>query len=323
LGAIFRKQKLRVLGAVLLVGALGVSGCFLKRFRMVNRGLARITGPLGWYRVTPLLGVDARGNATLPPRDRTQTREDDVEDEDYDEEVPLLERLDGRFKRQLSPLLMDADTACAYLTGAGPGPVFILLHGVKGVGSEWWPVIPTLNRTSPSGMFMFRWNATQERAVILDALVKGINRIAACSGKATTVVLAHSAGGVIGSFAAGRFKIDSPQRLEVHTVSSPLSGIGYHSKIEDDDDDTRFFNDLGSSKEGYPTAAPNVWVQHHRTQYPGDQVMKPNAFGHSPNQRGVGVKGAREIDLPDSLTHDGALLYVANQLAARDWSTVR
>ena len=316
-----RRQTLVAIAAVLLVCGAGLSGCFLKKFKVVNRGLARVTGPIGWYRVTPMLEVDARGEALLPRRDRGHDKDQD-DDEDYDQDIPLVERLDGRFKRQLSPLLLDGEANCLFLTGASlqpRGPVFILVHGVKGIGAEWWPVVPTLAAASPAAIFMFRWSVTQTRAAVLESLVTGIEQITRCSRGAAPVVLAHSAGGVVMSFAASRLKTDG-QRLDVLTVASPLAGIGFHSKIDNDDDDTRFFNDLGASKGSYSAAAPNVLVTHFRTRFPGDPVMKPNVFGHAPNERGVGVEGAAEVDLPDNLTHDGALLYVARQLAAHDWS---
>lgn len=310
----FLKRPLLGVGTLVLLALTSVTGCFLKKVRAVSNVQTRITGPIGWYRVTPMLGVNWRGLATIPPRDPDDKNE--AEDDDYDDEAPLDQRLRVRFARQLSALMLDADANCLSLVGVEAplrGPVFIFVHGIGGVGAEWWAVVPTLAKLDPSAMFLFRWNATQTREVILESLVTGINRITACSPGVRVVVLAHSAGGVLLSFAASRLKVE--QKVELLTCSSPLAGIGYHSKIDNDDDDTRFFNDLGSTKTGYTAAAPNVVVTHYRTQYPADHVMKPNVFGHSPNQRGIKVEGATEVDLPSDLTHDGALIYLAQQLA--------
>jgi hypothetical protein len=303
-------------GAVLtLLWMSGATACFIKRTRLADKVSNRVTGPIGWYRVTNLLGVNWRGLATIPKRDLNNPN--DAENDDYDEDRSLDDRIHDRFERQFSSLLLDEATDCGLLGTADhshKGPVIIFVHGVRGIGSEMWPTIPTLAMTDPQGMFLFRWSVTQTRDVILENLVRGVNRITACSPKTRVIVIAHSAGGVLMSFAASRLQVgDHP--LEVWTVASPLAGVGYHSKIDNEDDDTRFFNDLGSTKDGYTAAAPNVTVFHYRTTYPADQVMKPNPFGHAPNQRGCKVANATEIDLPTNLTHDGSVLYIAQQLA--------
>ena len=302
---------------VLAVVALLVSGeaCLRQRLQMVARAESKVAGPVGWYRVKPSLGVNWRGLATIPARDLENKIE--AEDDDYDEDRRLDDRLRDRFDRSLSMLMLDKDSNCGSLlaTEELKGPVFIFVHGIGGIGSEWWAVVPTLEKMQPSAMFMFRWSATQTRDKILERLVTGINRITACSPGVRLVVLSHSAGGVLLSFAASRLTVDGAKKLELLTCASPLAGIGFHSKIDNADDDTRFFNDLGSTKDGFTAAAPNVFVTHYRTSYPGDQVMKPNVFGHSPNLRGIKVEGATEVDLPIELTHEGSLLYVAQQLA--------
>jgi hypothetical protein len=294
---------------------------FLNKFRPVNRTMTRVTGPTGWYRVTPLLGVDSKGNATIPARDPAPLDEDgepieQPDDDDYDEDTPLIERVQERFARQLSPLIVTPDVPCQYLAASQePGrPVYILVHGIRGPGPEWWPVVATLNANSPEGIFLFRWNVTQQRTEIIDSLVTGINRIAACHPAGLPVVLAHSAGGVVASFAVSRLTIEQGQTLDVFTVASPLSGAGLHNKEEDADGTNRFMKDLGATKTGFAAAAPNVRVTHFRTQYPGDLVMEPKFGQHAPNQAGIGVTGATEIDLPDNLTHDGSLLFVARRL---------
>lgn len=310
----------RLRPVLLLMLAWSASGCvWLNKFRPVNRTMTRMTGPTGWYRVTPLLGVDLKGHATIPPRYLVRVdgeEEEQPDDEDYDEDTPLVERVAGRFARQLSPLIVTADVPCPYLASSPkPGrPVYILVHGVRGPGAEWWPVIPTLTASNPEGIFFFRWNVTQSRAQIIDSLVTGINRIAACHPQGYPVVLAHSAGGIVVSYAASHFSIPTGQSLDILTVASPLSGVGLHQKAEDDSGEQRFMVDLGAMKTGFPAAAPNVRVTHFRTQFPGDTVMEPRFGQHAPNQPGVGVKGATEIDLPNNQTHDGSLLFVVRRL---------
>ncbi len=305
--------------SVLLVVLVATCGCsFLNTFRPVTRAVTRVTGPTGWYRVTPLLGIDRDGQVTIPRRASQRGSDDEEEqpdDDDYDERTALNERVQNRFRRQLSPLLVTDTVPCQYLAASQDRgkPVYILVHGIGGPGPEWWPVIPTLNTYAPAGIFLFRWNATQQRAEIIDALVTGINRIAACHLAGKPVVLAHSAGGVVVSFAVSRLTIDPGQTLDVLTVAAPLSGAGLHNRLEDAEGENRFMKDLGATKTSFPAAAANVRVTHLRTHYPGDQVMEPKFGQHAPNQAGVGVKGSTEVDLPEDLTHDGALMFVARQ----------
>ncbi len=301
---------------------VSLSGCtWLGKFRPFNRTMTRMTGPTGWYRVNPLLGIDLRGNATIPPRDPVphpegEDEEEQPDDDDYDEGTPLVERVRARFLRQLSPLIVSDTAQCSYLASSQEEgrPVYILVHGVRGPGPEWWPVIPTLNATQPTGIFFFRWNVTQSRTEILDSLVTGINRIAKCHPNGAVTVLAHSAGGVVVAFAAHRLAIDAAQRLKIYTVASPLSGAGLHNKEEEEEGENRFMKDLGATKTGFPAASANVEVTHFRTQYPGDTAMEPKFGQHAPNQKGVGVKGATEVDLPKYLTHDGSLMFVAKKI---------
>src|SRR5688572_16454462 len=136
--------------ALLLILAVWASGgTVLDKFRPVNRTVTRVTGPTGWYRINSLLGVDSKGKATIPPRGEPQ---EEQEDDDYDLDTPLDERVRGRFARQLSPLLLDPQTACSYLDpDPEPGrPVYVLVHGITGPGAEWWPVIPTLRLSQPA-----------------------------------------------------------------------------------------------------------------------------------------------------------------------------
>ena len=294
---------------------LGCSGCFIER-RVSERISRRVTGPVGWFQLANRFELDAKGNAVIPPPPEGGPGDD--EQVEYDENETIETRLKARLEHSMTPMLIDDDSPCPSITGAlhgpPPGPVYLLVHGIYGAREEWAPVLPLLERTHPAGMFMFRWNATQVRSTILDALAPGVNRIVRCYPHHAVTVIAHSAGGVLMSFEASRLNVNEP--VTVLTVASPLAGVGYHAGADEDDDNTRFLNDLGSIRHQYSAAAPNVTVIHLRTSYPGDRVMKPNAYGRAPNQRGVKVENAREVDLPEDLSHDGSLVYVARQLAA-------
>jgi len=293
---------------------VGCQGCFFTH-RVSDKISRRITGPVGWFQVENTFALGPDGGATLPPKPSELS---EAEEADYDEGDAIEVRLKARFERAMTPMVVDAETPCPAITGnmgkPPPGPVYLLVHGIGGAGPEWYPVLALLDRTHPAAMFMFRWQMTQDRSTILDTLTPGMNRIIACYPNHPITVLAHSAGGVLMAFEASRLTVG--EHVLVYTVASPLAGVGYRSAVEEDDDNTRFLNDLGAARKTYSAAAPNVEVVHLRTSYPADHVMKPNRFGRPPNQRGVGVENAREVDLPEDIGHDDSLIYVARQILA-------
>ncbi len=280
--------------------------------------MENLGGRRGWYEINPRISIDEHGELTsiLTPQEQ-QEAADEEEGEDADEvHVRRAQRMKGVYRAQFLPVRLDAECSELPSGPGGKGPLYLLVHGVEGDGVEWWPVIPTLERAHPARQFMYRWMPNAQRGELVDGLVKGVNRLTACFPEASPIVLlAHSAGGVISSFAASRLQLQPGQQLHLLTVASPLAGVGYR-KGGEDDDETRLINDLGTAQTQYPAAAPHVHVTHFRTQYPADAVMKPNMFGHPPNKRGVGVAGAREVDLPETLGHDPSLLYVAKELVA-------
>jgi pimeloyl-ACP methyl ester carboxylesterase len=198
-----------------------------------------------------------------------------------------------------------------------PRPVWILVHGVKGDGPEWWPVAPLLTHAKPAAIFMFRWVAYAERDTLVEELAGGTSRIVEClRGRAGPfIVLAHSAGGVLAARAAAITAVPAGETVRVYTVAAPLAGTGDRKVNRDGSPEATFMLDLGTDIKAYPAAAPRLEVTHLRTTFPSDTVMKPNRKGHAPNERGIGVPGAREVDLPVKLGHDDSLLWVARELA--------
>ncbi|MGQ0507354.1 MAG: alpha/beta fold hydrolase [Myxococcaceae bacterium] len=299
--------------ALLSLFAVLSSSCALTPERIVET-VARIRASSGWFEITPKIAIDSNGR--LEASARTAAEEDNAEP------LTRAQRVKAAYRAQFEELDLDPKRGCGPLTAGRKlnGPVFLLVPGVAGDGVEWWPVIPVLRQAAPAAMFMYRWLAPTPRGAVIEGLVQGVNQLVDCYAEAGPIVLlAHSAGGVISAFAASRFHLpptdEGHPRLYVLTVASPLAGVGYRER-ENDNDDTRLINDLGTAQQTYPAAAPGVNVLHYRTQFPADTVMKPNVFGHEPNQRGVGVKGARELDVPVTLGHNLSLLHVARELVA-------
>lgn len=294
-------MRLPVLAVLLL------TACFPRSRPMANI-ITKLSGAkTGWYQVKPLLLLDGEGGIVLPPATELEHDED---------AAPYMERVRLTHQRQLTPLLLAADTPCEALGGSVGGTLYVMVHGIGGVGDEWIGVVPTLASTGPARLYMYKWFAYTERGLILAGLVAGIQRLNQCFPEDRIVVLGHSAGGVLAAFAASRLHLGPPPaRVDIVTVASPLAGMGATGEIADDDDGAYFFNDLGAVRHGYPAARPGVHVLHLRTQYPADRVMKPTRGGYSPNAISAVVKGARIVDLPPTLGHDDSLLYVARLLA--------
>jgi pimeloyl-ACP methyl ester carboxylesterase len=288
--------------AVLVTAGATLSACASVRPIETRPPVARLfKGDVGWFEVTTGLTLDAAGNPVLPA----------VTPEVLAENPSVKKLLLKTYAEQFAESQLDGRCGAA----ASAGVVFILVHGVGGDGLEWLPVVPTLAKAGPRAMYMYRWFFPRERGELLDALVSGVERIAACHPGSRLVLLAHSAGGVLASFAASRFRVPEGTALEVLTVASPLAGSGMRADFELDDD-TRFLLQLGGVIRGYPAAAPRVRVTHLRTDWPADAAMKPSSKGYRPNDPAVRVEGAEVIDLPASLDHSTALLHAAEELAS-------
>jgi len=106
--------------------------------------------------------------------------------------------------------------------------------------------------------------------------------------------------------------------VTVLTVASPLAGTVSRSGNAGGAEEATVMLDLGSAIAAYPEAARGVRVLHLRTQYPADSVMKPS-LGRTPNDPSIGVPGARQVNLPDTLNHMTALHYVAERVADGTW----
>ncbi len=220
---------------------------------------------------------------------------------------------------------VDPAATCAQLGASiGEGEVYVLVHGVKGDGDEVTRLLPVLDAARPAAVFLFRWVTFDTRDRIAGNFAAGVSHLLDCAPQldGRLLVLAHSAGGVVVGFGVNRLRIPKRGRtgpaLYVLTVASPLAGMNDRARNPGGREEARFVLDFGSAITEYPVAPIAAAVVHLRTQYPADPVMKPNA-GRAPNDPLVGVPGARQVDLPAELTHDGALVYVAHKIADGTW----
>jgi hypothetical protein len=225
---------------------------------------------------------------------------------------------DEAYDERFEPLELTADAGCP-AQGATAAPLIVLVPGVGGDGDEMHKTVPVLMATHPDALFMFRYTPWEQVGPLADRLVAGLNRLAECrpDGSGGIVVLSHSAGGVISSFAVAHF---TGKAITLLTVASPLAGTsGVMLNKDASPLQVRLFPLLGLGFSGYPEAAAGVRVVHLRTSAKSDGYMRPSGE-HLPNDRSVGVPGAPQFDLPEELDHPTALVYVAKRIADGTWS---
>ena len=204
--------------------------------------------------------------------------------------------------------------------GSDPSrPIVVLVHGVGGDGPEMEDVVPRFDDSRPRALFMLRWVPYDERDAIASRLAAGISRIAACvpDSRGRIIVIAHSAGGVLTGFAAGRLRLPAGEQPWVHliTVASPLAGTVRRTGNADGSQEAVFMLDLGTRILAYPAAARGVHVVHLRTHAPADPIMQ-NSGDLFPNDVHIGVPGAAQVELPGELGHSDALVFVAREMVA-------
>lgn len=193
-------------------------------------------------------------------------------------------------------------------------PIYVLVHGAGGENVEMHRTVPLLVAAKPAAVLMFRWTPWDTRDALTARFAGGLSHLARCvpGAPGRIVVIAHSAGGVLVSLAAGRLvpPDGAPASwLMLLTVAAPLAGA---FPLPDNGPEPSFMWDLASTPR-YPPPAKGVRVMHLRTQVSGDTQMTP-IIGHPPNDPRAGVPGAPQLDLPATLTHAGALVYVARRL---------
>lgn len=202
--------------------------------------------------------------------------------------------------------------------------VLIIVHGIEGEGAEWAYTLPHLLEVKPAAVLSYRWSPYEKRDALVSQLAVGISRLASCllPRRQPLVVYAHSAGGVLASYAASRIVVAppyEPPRVTLVTVASPLTGFGTQEGYLSGESQYSFILDLGTAILGYPDPAPGVQTVHFRTEYPADPIMKPGVGKHLPNKPGVGVPGALHVQLPNTWGHTSSLKKIALAMADGRW----
>jgi hypothetical protein len=171
--------------------------------------------------------------------------------------------------------------------------------------------VPELARWGQGPFYLMRWSPKEKRDDVAARLASGLSHMARCAPRSRIFVLCHSAAGIIGSFAAAKVRVPGGhERVFILTVGAQLAGFLSRPVSPDGGQQDNTFLDLGTEIQGYPEPALGVRVVHLRTQAPADLSMTRWPLSHPPNEPNHGVPRARQIDLPENLTHSGALIYV-------------
>jgi hypothetical protein len=215
----------------------------------------------------------------------------------------------GNYEQRFAPV--DLSDCVAHTESS---TVIVLMHGAVGDGNAMKEAIAELMRWGGGPLYMMRWSSAEPSQTAAERLSSGLSRLASCLPDARVLVLSHSAAGIIAARAAHDVHVPGGGvRVFVLTVGAPLAGIVPRPPRDGARPSKPIFQELGRSITEYPEAAPGVRVVHLRTSQKSDLSMTP--FGkHHPNETTVGVPGARQIDLPESLTHEGALVYVVRAI---------
>jgi hypothetical protein len=128
------------------------------------------------------------------------------------------------------------------------------------------------------------------------------------------VVVAHSAGGIVGAHAIGALRVPPGLRLRLVTIGTPFAGMMAGPFVYTVDPlHSPAVVAVGGVFERYPDPPPGVEVIEYVTSYPPDPVMEPR-FGHLPAPPDVGPRGARRIPVDPHLDHNQVVEKVINDL---------
>jgi hypothetical protein len=230
------------------------------------------------------------------------------------------------YDERFEPLALTADASCDGVRPTNDGtaaPIIVLVPGIGGDGDEMHQAVPLLMAMKPAALFMYRYTPFEQLGPISERLAIGLTRLAECKpAGARILVLSHSAGGVVSSFAVSEVKATTSSDgswLTLLTVASPLAGTSGVPLGKAAPQQVRLFGLMGLRNTYYPQAAAGVRVVHLRTSARSDTYMRPSGE-HIPNDRSIGVPGAPQIDLPEELDHPGSLVYVAKRIADGTWT---
>ncbi len=212
--------------------------------------------------------------------------------------------------------------SCAVADGIAEAPhlrrdlkrLFVLVPGALGYGWEWDAAVDAL-RQSHSDFVVFWWDPWNSLNLGAEHLHDVLQTALFIAPSLTElVVVAHSAGGIIGAHALAELRVPPGKSVELVTIGTPFAGMGT-APISDYDDPlgTPSVIAIGGHFRRYPDPPAGVSVVEYTTGWPPDPVMM-SRYGWHPAPPDVGPRGARQIPVDPKLDHNFVVSFVVKQL---------
>jgi hypothetical protein len=219
---------------------------------------------------------------------------------------------------------------CPFADGVSSAPrlrpkiarLFVLVPGALGYGWEWDAAVAALReRHGDFVVFWWEpWNSLRQAANRLRSVVQTALWVAPSLKE--VIVVAHSAGGIVGAHGLAGLAIPPGCRVELVTIGTPFAGMGAApvgdpaARASSDYDDplgSPALFAVGGHLHRYPPLPPGVSVLEYTTTWPPDPVMEPR-YGWQPAPPDVGPAGARRIPVDPKLDHNFVVARVVEEL---------
>jgi len=102
--------------------------------------------------------------------------------------------------------------------------IVILVHGAFGFGDEWRPVVEAVRARPRTALLAFAWRGpwTRKPSLAAESLRRLVQRaIDDAPPRAQILVIAHSAGGALTSYAAERLRVPPGRRVRILSIAAP------------------------------------------------------------------------------------------------------
>jgi hypothetical protein len=146
--------------------------------------------------------------------------------------------------------------------------VVVLVPGALGFGDEWEPVVATLRRSPNVEFFVLAWPGPwkdpSRPARLLLAVLQNVLDHAPPTVR-ELLVLAHSAGGMLGDYAARRLRVPPGRHVRLATIAAP-PGINVAPFVVEEAVNTPLGLAMGGTQEAEPAIPPGVEIVEYRTE---------------------------------------------------------
>jgi pimeloyl-ACP methyl ester carboxylesterase len=102
--------------------------------------------------------------------------------------------------------------------------VVVLVHGAFGFGDEWREVVDTVRQKKRTALVAFAWGGpwTRKPSLAAEALLRILQRaVDDAPPGAEILVIAHSAGGALTSYAGERLRLPPGRRVRILSIAAP------------------------------------------------------------------------------------------------------